>query len=111
MSKDERQHAVLVHLPQLIATKVAQLLLVDHAEAAIDERLLRTFGLDRDLTLHQQAGVLELLHEGGRALPGCLELLAEVQDRLGRLAGLVAVEQGLALLEVADRAGGRSETE
>ena len=45
------------------------------------------------------------------ALAGGLELLAEFEDRLGRLARLVAVEQRLAVLELADRARGRVEAQ
>ncbi len=45
------------------------------------------------------------------ALAGGFELLAELEDRLGRVARLVAVEQRLAVLELADRARGRVEAQ
>ncbi len=91
--------------------RFAELLLVDHPEAAIDERLLEALGLDRDFAVHQQVALLQLLHERRGALAGRLELLAELQDGLGRLARLVAVEQRLAVVEIADRAGRRIEAE
>src|SRR6185369_3525139 len=108
---EQRQHAVLVHLAQFVPTQLAQLLLVDHLEAAIDERLLVAFGLDRDLAVHQQAGLLYVLHEGGGALPRSFELFAEFEDRLGRVTRLVAVEQGLAVVELAHGLGRRVETQ
>ena len=40
--EQQREHAVLVHLAQLVAAKLAELLLIDHPEAAEDERLLRS---------------------------------------------------------------------
>ena len=54
---------------------------------------------------------MQLVHERLGALAGLLELLAEVEDRLGRLRRLVAVEQRLAVLELADRARGRVEAQ
>ena len=51
-----------------------------------------TFGLDRHFTFHQQIGLLQIFHESRSALAGGLELLTEIQDRLGRLARLIAIE-------------------
>src|SRR5436190_9629257 len=54
MRHDERQAAILVKLAKLVTAKVAELFLVDHLEAAINERLLSAFRLDRDFALHEQ---------------------------------------------------------
>ena len=62
--------------------RFAQLLLVDHLETAIDERLLEAFRLDGDFAVHQQVRLLELLDERRRALAGGFELLAEFEDAL-----------------------------
>ena len=88
-----------------------ELVLVDHPEAAIDERLLGAARLDRHFAVHQQSGALEFIDERRGALSGGLELLAELEDRLGRLGRLVAVEQRLAVVEIADRVGGRIEAQ
>ena len=64
------EHAVLVDLAQLVAAQVAELLFVDHLEAAIDERLFGALGLDRDFAFHQQAHLLQFVHEGAGALAG-----------------------------------------
>ena len=104
MGHDQRQDAVLVDLAQLIAVHLAQLVLVDHPEAAIDEGLGRALGLDRDLAVDQEVQRFELLDEGVGALGGDLELLAEFEDAGERLGGLVAVEQRLAVVRFADQA-------
>ena len=111
MRHDHRQHSILVELAKLVAAKVPQLFLVDHLEAAIDERLFRTLRLNGHFAIHQQAGFLDLVHEGRSALAGLFELFAEIQDRFGGIRRLVAVEQWLALVEIAHPAGSRVEAE
>ena len=69
------------------------------------------FGLDGDFAVHQQARFLEFVHERLGAMAGLLELLAELQDRLGRFRRLLAVEQRFALVELADRARRRVEAQ
>ena len=111
MGVDEREQAALVHLTKLVPAKLAELLFVDHAEAAVDERLRSAFGLDGDFAVHQQVAVLQLLDEGRGALAGGLELLAELQDSPGRFDGWSPSNSAFALVELADRARGRIEAQ
>ena len=110
MGEDQWQHAVLVHLAQFIAAHLAQFIFVDHAEAAIDERLFAILRLDRDFAVHQQPRLLEFGHEGGGPLAGGLELLAKIEDALDLFAWLVAIENRVALA-VADDTRGRIDTQ
>ena len=107
MRIDQRQRAVLVHFAQFVTAQLAQLFLVHHLEALIDERLCQRRVLDLQLAVHQQVVLLELFHEEGGALNRALEILAELQDVLGGLARLIAVEQRFAFLELAQRFAGR----
>ena len=111
MAVDQRQHPALVHLAQLVAAKVAQLLLVDHLEPAIQEWLIDPVGLDRYFAFHQQARGLEVVHERLGTQPRGLELLAEFQDILGQFGRLVAVEQRLPIVVLGKRARGRVEAQ
>ena len=111
MRVEERQHARLAHLAQLVAAQVDELLLVDHLEAAIDEGLVVALHLDGDLALHQQVHLAQLAHEVLGALAGLLELLAERQNALGQLRRLGAVEQAIAVLERADHVARRVEAQ
>src|SRR6185369_11109779 len=109
--EQQRQEAVLVHLAELVAAQVSDLFLVDHAEAAVDEWLVEALRLDSNFAVHQQVGLHQVLDERVGAKSRGLKLLAEFQDRLGRGARLCAVEQQLALVEVADRARRRVEAQ
>ena len=52
----------------LITAHIAQFFFIDHAKAAIEERLLHAVGLDGDFTVHEQARFHQLIHEGLRTL-------------------------------------------
>ena len=60
---DQRKHAVFGDLAQLVARHIPELLLVHHLEPAIDERLERAGGLDRDLAVDQQIEIEQLARE------------------------------------------------
>src|SRR3546814_13697315 len=68
-------------------------------------------GRDADFTFHQQVRLLQLFDEQAGALTGFLEALAEIQDAVRRFGRLGVFEQKVALIELADRAGCRIETE
>ena len=95
MGQDQRQDAVLIDLAQLIAVHLAQLLFVDHAEAAIDEGLGGLGRLDRDFAVDQQVHLLQFLDEWRGALGGDLEILAEFQDRGQPSVGFSPSNRGL----------------
>src|SRR4249919_1537464 len=106
---DQRQPTILVELAKLVTAQVLELFLIDHLETAIDEWLVGALRLDSDFAVHQQARFLKLVHESLGAMAGLLELLAELQDRLGRFRRLLTGEQRLAFVELANRARGRIE--
>src|SRR3546814_5095415 len=68
-------------------------------------------GRDADFTVHQQVRLLQLFDEQAGALTGFLEALAESQDAVRRFGRLGVLEHKVALIELADRAGCRIETE
>ena len=94
---DHREHAVLVHRAQYVTAQFAQLGFVNHLEAAIDERLIGAVLLDGDFAVHQQALLFQFLDKRLGALTGFLEVAAEVEQRLGGVGRVFAVEQGIAL--------------
>ena len=86
--EDQRQHAVLVHRAQHVAAQVAQLFLIDHAEAAVDEGLVEPGLLDRNFAVHQQLIFLQFIDKCLGTRTRLFEIFAEFQDILGGIGRL-----------------------
>src|SRR3546814_12589132 len=80
--EDQAENAVLHQLAQHVDAQFAQLVLVDHLEAAIDIGLVMAFLLATDFALHPQVGLFPPVPAHAGALAGFLELLSLLTHEL-----------------------------
>src|SRR5690606_3460383 len=110
MSEDHGQDASLVPVRQHITRQIAQLGLVDHLKAAVDEWTLRSILLNCDLSFHEQIVLDEFCYERSSLLSGGLELLTEIERRLTSIGWCYAVKQRLSLSKVSHKVARGIET-